>query len=630
MKHSRFLFAAAVLVIASASCQKEEPAHVVSDSCTFAATIGDQTKLAISDDGKCSWSVGDVVIVYNGNNSGNVAIADGKFTSENIQTISVTSEMLSNDNRTLTFTTDLAEPSGSNWYLYAAHSVPTVYMIRSNGSIISGAINETLQTQIPFLAMASVSKTATDAVNFKHVVGWLKMTVSAWKYKVEIKSNDSENPIVRCVDTAFSGSDLNITLRGDVKPNLYNCKVNDASPNKYFYAALMPDTWGSGISFSIYSGSSTLDKTVPAGKSFKVEAGHVYNTGDLLGDHGEKDTYYEMWEAGQSIQIGGVNYSKSSPSGLTAVHLTETVTLTAADCYNKIFFIDPSASVTISNRMDNTVFVGNKIGQRTVINVPSDEVWMCATNAKATLHMFKNVEFNRQRTTGRIAWLRDKGASRIVYDNCKMNMQIPDIGGVAWTTPVDEFNVTDCDIALNADNLYLLSSGNCAKLVVKNNVFYAPSSNHMISNLLQVGERGAGHSLRDTDVDIENNSFINLRGNGNSPAIIAENYSAATVSNNLLIYEDGSGLPNNLFILGNWNGCTAAKQTINSAENYIYDTATSTANSFISHWTYYSGNNFQGGWINRNTAYGLTANPYTTMDLDSGTFVNTSTYGAKR
>lgn len=286
MRISLTLVLTAFVVFSATSCRKEmENAGTIPENHHFSAVLGDNTRISIEDSGRCLWSVGDVIVVYNGNNDENVVISGGRFDSENIQVITVTGDMLSADNRVLDIETTLPAPRGGKWYMYASHTVASLYRINADAGIISGIITETSQSGVPFLAMASVGRNDSSQITFRHLVGWLKMKASSWYYKVEIRSNDDESSVIKCVNAGFTPSGINETLRSDRKVNLYTCKINDVGINKCFYAALVPMVLEKGLTFDLYSNNSTITRSVSSASSFQVQAGHVYSTGDLNLDH---------------------------------------------------------------------------------------------------------------------------------------------------------------------------------------------------------------------------------------------------------------------------------------------------------------------------------------------------------
>lgn len=653
MKKTIRFFAAALAIVAAASCSKEiapdeakSPAPA-GDGFTFTATIASEpstpeTKIAVAADGKCTWTAGDIIIVYNGNNTTNVtSVNPADFNTGNIQTITVTGDMLSPDGKSLKITTTLPAPTDGKWYFYAVDKVTNIYMIRANGNAISGAVSETSQSAVPFTASASCASDAAT-VQFKHALAYLKLSGSAWLYKVKVYSNNGEAILKSC---DIYPSDGHTVIRSDVKANEYMANVNAVAVNAPFYVALTPFTWTDGVSVDIYYGSNfsaewaarTPTKTVSSSKSFTAVAGHVYDMGDLLVDRTPYPTYYERWEAGQDINIGGVNYNKAT-SGLTAMHITENTTLTdgSANYWNKILFVDEGAAITCgvtgSFRMNNTVIVGNKIGTRSAM-VINQKFWINAQGTVPTLEMFKNMNILPTFDGDNLCWNR-LNVKRFVLDDCFLSHKTKMGFSGAWkSSDYEDITIVNCDIKCSVDNNQLFYYSGASKLTIKNNVFFAPAGeNHEISNLFQFGDKFAERAdIGAISVDIEHNTFINLRGQGNAPAVLCQNYTAATVKDNLLIYTAGEGLPNNLFILGNSTKTALERPEIVATDNRIYDVATSTTNAFIGHWSYYLGGNFQSGWIRRNDPeFALPSNPYTVMDLNNGVFANTTSFGAKR
>jgi len=381
MKKSIKFIAAAFAIVAAASCAKDSSfdrkSPVTSgEEFTFTASIGSDTKMTVDAEGKCAWSVGDIVIVYNGNNTEDVIRTEvsgaDTFVSDNIQIINVTEDMLSSDNKTLEISTTLAAPADGTWYFYAVDNMTNLSSINADAGVVAEPVDKTTQTAVPFTATASCSSTATS-VSFKHALAYLKMTASSQLYKVTVVSNSyNENAGASENNEAILQSQ-NIALpagttspRVDKNDNEYVASVDEVPANSAFYVALTPHTWEDGISLGIYCGASEWaagfpSKDVSTTKSFTAVAGHVYNMGDILVEHGNTPV--------EEVTVG---FSKFLTAVGKTINLEGFYTVLPENASNKTVVFS-SSDTSIASVSSEGVITANATGDATITIAAEDD-----------------------------------------------------------------------------------------------------------------------------------------------------------------------------------------------------------------------------------------------------------------
>lgn len=542
MKKTFKLFAAVVAVlVCTISCELNsiELQNAVSEGNTFTATIGQKapaatpaSKVTVDDAGKCAWSEGDKIIVYNGNTADQIVISQAANFADYVEVITITADMLSNDKKTVSFSTSLAAPaSGKKWHFYATNNLSNVYCIwGDNANMIGGSVSATDNYTVPFVATASASAVG-ESLSFKHALGYLKMHGSAWLYKVAVRSNgydDSANPNNDAIVQSYNviASDGSVTGRNDKKGNDYVCTVNDVGVGKDFYVALAPaHTWASGITIDAFYGAERgsynwgfdSNPRTPATSQvinapFSVKAGQIIDLGDILADHSKKSTYYEMWEAGQDITFDGVKYNKST-AGLSAVHVTENTTVENG-VSNKIYFVDEGDTLTIAGEcyLNNMSFIGNTAGKKSAV------VFKGTKNSRIGSGngnvMFKNLIVNTSALANQgPLWVGAGSAlNSVVFDDCDIDFNkkviTPGDGSIAKVA------VVNCNwkVANGAagNEVSVLANGTVDKDPVigtfkfQNNIVYtAGSASIRLVNF-------DGNRILDK-VIVKNNSFINIK-----------------------------------------------------------------------------------------------------------------------
>lgn len=519
------LAAAALLTL---SCTKEaapertdeEPA--VTAGHTFTASLGRDTKVNIADDGTCTWKAGDYILVFNGygavnsNNVGYDTSADNKYQFNGrafgwgpatitydgeivAESIKVTDSMISADGKTLTFTTQVAEPTSehysTNWYFVAISDwdMYSYAFFRSDGNNNWYCVNLIrIQSQT---ALTSSKRSilcwgqcavGEESFTLYHHDSQLRFTCSSTDYdQVTFAANGDAsgsnciNPnrtiwVKRVVDYTASEwvSNYKSYYEYNRSANTYSDGTNQCdkmyvtlsgNTSDVYYVPVPADyTWGNGITITLLKDGSAV-KTLTINKSITTTHGQIINFGDLASVTPAKTytSYYEMWEDGKAITIGDTKFDPADYSGWTVKHITADATQTDVYAYNSnvICFISPDAKVTWDAiaypSTGSYVFIGDEIGTRS--NMVFTQRFV--PKGGVSLVAFKNLNVSTTSSSD------DNVRSYTGY------VQAAD--GTVTTAIVDDCQV---DLTLSHGNGSLLSSSNGGwqNIVIMNSDFIFP------------------------------------------------------------------------------------------------------------------------------------------------------------
>lgn len=100
-------------------------------------------------------------------------------------------------------------------------------------------------------------------------------------------------------------------------------------------------------------------------------------------------SYYQLYEAGEDIEINGVTYNKTNHPDFLVI---EESPLSGIDAKGKIVFIKDGVDLTINTwpHFENTVIIGDKIGERSHLVIPSGKQIALESNGSTVLY---NIDF---------------------------------------------------------------------------------------------------------------------------------------------------------------------------------------------------------------------------------------------
>lgn len=379
--------------IAAVACAKEtvvkpEGEESADEGVTFTAFMQSEnptaeTKVAIDIDAtaktaKVSFTAGDFIAVYDGKTVDRITLK-----AENI-----------NADGSATFTAEKVSPTAESYLAYVSDKNTLgsfdenhVYTNVKNDANPNDFI-EIASGRTPHAAFASCSGT-DRSLSFKNMLTLLKFKVStAGVSYVEFKGNNNENVTGKVVGTYSTGE----TNLAGFKPEI-NCfdvaKTFVSAPDTDCYITLAPGlTLSKGFTITAYDAAGNSLFTSKSDKAFKTTAGKLWDLGTLE-EH--KMTPYQMWMAGQDIEIGGKMYNKAEYP-LTVTHVTKDMSNVSVNG-SGIWFIDSDASVSVGGyHKGSVIVVGNTVGTKSKINLSSGSYIRYAETREHHVIAFKNME----------------------------------------------------------------------------------------------------------------------------------------------------------------------------------------------------------------------------------------------
>ena len=545
--------AAAVVV---ASCAKEvvettRPAEgnetVGGEGVTFTAYIEDdapvpsssETKVAIGVDetsgkAKVSFTAGDFVAVY-----------DGKT----IDRITLNAENINPDG-SATFKSEKVSATAESYLAYvsdkntlgsfdANHVFTNVKNDKNPNDFVEIASGRT-----PHAAFASCSGT-DRRLSFKNMLTLLKFKVSTSGVSyVEFKGNNNENVTGKVVGTYSTGETKLVEFNTET-----NCfavaKTFVSAPNTDCYITLAPGlTLSKGFTVTAYDAAGNALFISKSDKAFKTTAGKLWDLGTLE-EH--KMTPYEMWMAGQDIEIGGKMYNKAEYGSGTLVS-EGTVAVTTPGVY----FIASGAEVSLSQSVfkGSVMLIGNEPDTRSSVHVISGcDYELGSETAEHHIVAFKNVSITNDDLKRRILSVASANIGRIVLENCYLGLNEDLLWRQKAGQNLNDMSIIDCDILVMNDKdgrgRALIQTWNGAaadytlgSFTAKNNIVWSdgePRPFYFIDARYASG-------IEFTSVDVENNTLYNVAGvdTGSRRGLVTVNKISGdvTIKNNIAYQTD--------------------------------------------------------------------------------------------
>lgn len=514
--------AAAVVV---ASCAKEvveatRPAEenetVGGEGVTFTAYIEDDapvpsssgTKVTIGIDetsgkAKVSFTAGDFIAVY-----------DGKT----IDRITLNAENINPDG-SATFKSEKVSATAESYLAYvsdkntlgsfdANHVFTNVKNDKNPNDFVEIASGRT-----PHAAFACCSGT-DRRLSFKNMLTLLKFKVSTSGVSyVEFKGNNNENVTGKVVGTYSTGETNLVGFNTET-----NCfavaKTFVSAPDTDCYITLAPGlTLSKGFTITAYDAAGNALFISKSDKAFKTTAGKLWDLGTLE-EH--KMTPYDLWMAGQDIEIGGKMYNKAEYGAGKLVKSGASENLNDA---GGVYFIENGATVNISwaNYKGAVILIGND-NERGNVKFLHGGDFNLADGEELSHHViaFKNVNISND-DTGRRPINGAPTLNRIVFDGCKIYANNAFIHRQTNTQLLADMTIVNSDIAVLNDNACMIQFWNgtgysLGTLTVKNNVFWTENEH----NIFFITDAIYGNGGAFTDVVVENNTFYNVDNGGQS------------------------------------------------------------------------------------------------------------------
>lgn len=504
--------------IAAVACAKEtdvkpEGEESAGEGVTFTAFMQSEnptaeTKVAIDIDAtaktaKVSFTAGDFIAVF-----------DGKT----IDRITLKAENINADG-SATFKAPTVSANAESYMAYVSDKNTLgsfdknhVYTNVKNEANPNDFV-EIASGRTPHAAFASCSGT-DRRLSFKNMLTLLKFKVSTTGVSyVEFKGNNNENVTGKVVGT-YSTGETNLAGFNTETNCSAAAKTFVSAPNTDCYITLAPGlTLSKGFTITAYDAAGNSLFTSKSDKAFKTTAGKLWDLGTLE-EH--KMTPYQMWMAGQDIEIGGKMYNKAEYGDGKLVKSGASENLNAA---GGVYFIENGATINISYSIYKgaIILIGNDKERGNVKFLHGGDFDL-AEGEELSHHViaFKNVNISNDDTNRRPI----NGAptlNRIVFDGCKIYANNAFIHRQTNTQLLADMTIVNSDIAVLNDNACMIQFWNgtgysLGTLTVKNNVFWTENEH----NIFFITDAIYGNGGAFTDVIIENNTFYNVDTGGES------------------------------------------------------------------------------------------------------------------
>lgn len=507
--------------IAAVACAKEtvvkpEGEEPAGEGVTFTAFMQSEnptaaaaeTKVAIDIDAtaktaKVSFTAGDFIAVYDGKTIDRITLK-----AENI-----------NPDGSATFKSKEVSPTAESYLAYVSDmntlgsfEANHVYTNVKNDANPNDFV-EIASGRTPHAAFASCSG-SDRSLSFKNMLTLLKFKVSTTGVSyVEFKGNNNENVTGKVVGT-YSTGETNLAGFNTETNCFAAAKTFVSAPDKDCYITLAPNlTLSKGFTITAYDEAGNSLFTSKSDKAFKTTAGKLWDLGTLE-EH--KMTPYQMWMAGQDIEIGGKMYNKAEYGDGKLVKSGASENLNAA---GGVYFIENGATINISwsTYKGTVILIGNDKERGNVKFIHGGDFYL-AEGEELSHHViaFKNVNISNDDTSRRPI----NGAptlNRIVFDGCKIYANNAFIHRQNNTQLLADMTIVNSDIAVLNDDACMIQFWNgtgysLGTLTVKNNVFWTENEH----NTFFITDAKHGNGGAFTDVVIENNTFYNVDNGGTS------------------------------------------------------------------------------------------------------------------
>ena len=562
MKNLVKFFAVALLGIAAACNEKELAQEPVSEeggikpvyenlgTVSFTAQFENKGTKGYDAQGKVKWEVGDYIIVAPKTRSGE---SSAKWYPDNDTKIQLTSEMISADGKTASFSIDGLPTDVPGCYAISCPNMHGVSVAWDSdfcwvNTLWTGGFSQ-LNTfpeyggyVKPHLSFASCEE-ADTRLTFKNVGAILK-----WDTRVgnigHVDFVDNSGAAIDIEGSIDKGA-LDAARRGKITAatqKCYTCPTNSGSPvGGPYYIFLWPHTYAQGISLYFYSGwSGYQDGATPVGKivvdnEFVAKAGDFWDLG-YVEDHYAYDTYKEAYDAGQTIKIGNLSVNKATYGNSQLI--TSDARFYPA---SGVAFIDPSASgANLQYWSTNCIVIGNDPAQRSSLEIRST-----GNFPNNGVVAFKNLDitFDGQKA------IMAKTASGntldwFAIDNCKIDFHTRFVE--LYDCGLNNLNITNSDIVVCDDcgpydlHRTIVCRGTETdytgqQLVFRNNLVTTESTTARTFGLISKYENPV--KLTFNTVDFSQNTIFNV--NAYHFLNLGNIVSSFTMSKNL-IYDGGS------------------------------------------------------------------------------------------
>ena len=436
---------------------------------------------------------------------------------------------------------------------------------------------------------------------------------------VTIKGNEDDDIISGSLNLRYNASN-NFTLgwKSEGKSNELTLANEDGSNLKTgvdYYIALTGNKFDSGYSVTMtFADGSTMTRS--SDKSIQLMSNQIYTlSNEPISRITLGATYYEAYQGGEDIVIGGKVYNKTTHPNATL--LTETAIIEA----NGLYFLDPAEGQTITlgtTKVADIAIVGNDPSKRVTIQHSGFRLNSRAKVASMNV-IFPAVEQQYIQEAS-------DGAEYVVYDNCKIvaSSKVMCYNEAVSVQTIGEFIMVNSEyevpkaIAESESGAFLFNSYlPNSDLYFDNNIFYVDTPDFPTLKF-KISTR-TGFTIN--SVVMTNNTFVNMLANGGDGGYFKNGVLINSITaNNNLFYVPAMTRNNYVFMNGLENASATTLNNVCYTNDNAYD-------------FYMFGANSSTPAGAQRSITELSASPFSSMDHTNGVFVKTAAaaaYGAKR
>lgn len=329
------------------------------------------------------------------------------------------------------------------------------------------------------------------------------------------------------------------------------------------------------------------------------------------------DSYYALYEAGETITISGISINKETFGEATLITTDGNTAITQAGVY----FIDPEveAQYTATGGYPQMIIIGNSSSKKSTLKVISQIKLTATTNDVPEALICRNINFDASTLDNYpLVQNKDGAFGNIIFNNCKVLVHKgrPFTYITSKARSISNLTFENCTVPISStdNNKFLLSlsgsEASYASLTFTNNIFYCSDENGYVNGFKFVN----GNLATVERMTLKNNTFINIY-TATTFYVYLKSLPNIYATNNLFFSK--ATLPNNGGVF---------RLTINPTDgvcsnNIIYK-AENTAN-----WQIFFGG-IKNGFDGAEEVETITSDPFDggTFDLANGIFIPSAEY----
>jgi len=525
----------ASLAILAVSCEKQQPiVSTVSEDGVFTCSF-EGTKTSIDSDGCPKWQEGDFIILYNGAKANSANLTDQTnirvlesdatlpfyvmngsvkeaVTNNIIEKIDITSSMISPDGTTVTFSKTIDDAADCYYAIVESKGSALVYNIAQSGKVtFREAKTHSMATQnAVHVALAKCGK-SESTLNFKNLYCQMKFCVPQGKYtKVTFEANTGSTNTFVC---GMNGVNFDLSNLGTAqsKTDPYTVNLGATDGDQCYVPVASTAVLDKGITIKCYKSATDADPlVVSTSKAIPVVRNRMINLGNLE-ETTPVTSYYEAYQAGKDVIIGGKSYNKATYGD--GIHITADTNL--ADHCEGIHFVDEGVKLCVANGYAKPyadfIVLCDKPGAKATMEIKADAFRVGKSGIK---YIFSNMimDFTSKNS---ITYGSNVEINAEFY-NCKISSTV--YFTISSSSKVTSVVFDGCDIAISQASGIV--PGNIdhktQSVTIRNCQVYSPVTDTQKQFVFCTKKVTEGVVASFGTVTIENNTFYNINWNNSN------------------------------------------------------------------------------------------------------------------